>query len=638
MAKVVVGAEVKVTTGAAEQSVGNIRKQLKEANAELIRMRDQFGETSDQAIEAAKRVAQLKDTIEGAQEAAALFDPGKRFQAFSTAASQVAAGFSAVQGAMALAGTESEDLQKQLLKVQGAIALSQGLSELKDLGKSYEQLKIVAVDAFKSIRAAISSTGIGLLVVALGTIVAYWDDIKEAVTGVNEETKDLATTSAALAKTERDKLADLDSQDAILKLQGKSEKEILQIKINQIDAAIEKTKIELEASKRLAKEQYDAEVRNKAILKGILDFSAGGLNIILKGVDAIGSVFGKDFGLSGKLNNYLSGLVFDPEETKAKGDAAVAEIDKTLKDLTNRRAQFQLNINDIDKKSAEDAKKQRDDRAAALAQEQADFEEWQQQQIDAYNATLDAEAEARKKAQEQEQADFDEYQQEQIDKWNEALDAEAEARKTKQDELRQQLIAEGRTPLQILENELAERLKLVQGNAELELAVTQDFEQRKTALVQAETQQRLSIVSGILGQAADLLGKQTAAGKALAIAEATINTYTGATAALRSKVPFPEPVATGIRIAQAGLIIANGLKAIKNIAATKVPGGASGGVPSAALSAPSAPVTPQAQTTTINQAQVNQIGNAAARAFVLETDIANNTERVRRINRAARIN
>ncbi len=68
-----------------------------------------------------------------------MFDPGKRFSAFANAANQVAAGFSAVQGALALAGTESKDLEKTLVKVQGAVALSQGLSQLKDLGKAYDE-------------------------------------------------------------------------------------------------------------------------------------------------------------------------------------------------------------------------------------------------------------------------------------------------------------------------------------------------------------------------------------------------------------------------------------------------------------------------------------------------------------------
>lgn len=85
-----------------------------------------------------------------------------------------------------------------------------------------------------------------------------------------------------------------------------------------------------------------------------------------------------------------------------------------------------------------------------------------------------------------------------------------------------------------------------------------------------------------------------------------------------------------------------GFKAVRDIIKTPVPGGKGGGVsasvPSAgAAVAQAAPVLPQAQTTRIDQAQINQIGNAAVRSYVLETDVANNQERRIRIERAARI-
>jgi hypothetical protein len=51
-----------------------------------------------------------------------------------------------------------------------------------------------------------------------------------------------------------------------------------------------------------------------------------------------------------------------------------------------------------------------------------------------------------------------------------------------------------------------------------------------------------------------------------------------------------------------------------------------------------APLSPSFQATTLNQAQVNQIGNVAARAYVVESDISGNQERITRLNRAARIN
>lgn len=78
MAKVIIGAEVKVDgLDKAGQSVGTLKKQIKDATNELHTMAATFGETSTQALEAAKKVALLKDRVQDAAETAALFDPGK---------------------------------------------------------------------------------------------------------------------------------------------------------------------------------------------------------------------------------------------------------------------------------------------------------------------------------------------------------------------------------------------------------------------------------------------------------------------------------------------------------------------------------------------------------------------------------
>jgi hypothetical protein len=47
-------------------------------------MQKQFGETSDEAVKAAKRVAELKDRIGDAQKLTAAFDPDRKFQAVAT--------------------------------------------------------------------------------------------------------------------------------------------------------------------------------------------------------------------------------------------------------------------------------------------------------------------------------------------------------------------------------------------------------------------------------------------------------------------------------------------------------------------------------------------------------------------------
>jgi hypothetical protein len=140
-----------------------------------------------------------------------------------------------------------------------------------------------------------------------------------------------------------------------------------------------------------------------------------------------------------------------------------------------------------------------------------------------------------------------------------------------------------------------------------------------------------------------IIGEQTKAGKALGVASALINTYMGASEVLRAKSVLPEPFGTIQKIASVAAIIATGMRAVKSITAVQVPNvqGSSGGggsIPSIPTMNVSAPLAAQAATTTLNQGQINQIGNVAARAYVVESDISGNQERVIRLNRAARIN
>ena len=148
---------------------------------------------------------------------------------------------------------------------------------------------------------------------------------------------------------------------------------------------------------------------------------------------------------------------------------------------------------------------------------------------------------------------------------------------------------------------------------------------------------RLNDVANTTAKLGEILGQQTIAGKALGIATATINTYQGATEALKEKSTLPQPFSTIQRIVSAAAIIAAGIKTVKSIASVKVPGGGGGAVPSMPSLNVSAPLASQAQTTTLNQGQVNQIGNVASRSYVVESDITNSQERANRLNRAATI-
>lgn len=174
------------------ESVGNLKSELRKAQAEVTMLAEKFGATSQEAINAAKKAAELKDAIADAKDLTDAFNPDAKFNALSNSIGGVLNGFQAFEGALGLVGVESEDLQKTLLQVQSAMALSQGIQGLLEAKDSFKQLGAVAMDALKGIRTGLLLTGIGAFIVALGVVVAYWDDIKKAVGGVSEEEKKLA--------------------------------------------------------------------------------------------------------------------------------------------------------------------------------------------------------------------------------------------------------------------------------------------------------------------------------------------------------------------------------------------------------------------------------------------------------------
>jgi len=150
------------------------------------------------------------------------------------------------------------------------------------------------------------------------------------------------------------------------------------------------------------------------------------------------------------------------------------------------------------------------------------------------------------------------------------------------------------------------------------------------------TETKLGIISDALGTIAEAVGKNTIAGKALSIAQATVDTYAGANKALSTYPPPWGAIA-------AGTVILAGLLNVRKIIATKIPKPPGSSVSdTATASVPSsAPITPSAPLintrTQLDSVTIQQLGSATNRAYVLESDITNNQERIRRINRAARL-
>jgi len=93
------------------------------------------------------------------------------------------------------------------------------------------------------------------------------------------------------------------------------------------------------------------------------------------------------------------------------------------------------------------------------------------------------------------------------------------------------------------------------------------------------SKEKLKVGMDSLNQAAQAFGEESAVGKAAAIANATIQTYESATASYKSLAGIPI-VGPALGAAAAGAAIASGIANVKQITATKTPGGKSVGAPS----------------------------------------------------------
>jgi len=159
-----------------------------------------------------------------------------------------------------------------------------------------------------------------------------------------------------------------------------------------------------------------------------------------------------------------------------------------------------------------------------------------------------------------------------------------------------------------------------------------------------QTQKSLIISQG-LSNLSNILGKESAVGKAAAIASATISTYQSATDSYKSLSGIPV-VGPALGFAAAGVAIASGIANVKKIASTKLPQGGGGSAPSISSNVGSTPSIPSAPPSfnVVGQSDTNQLADAIGsqskqptKAYVVSSDVTNAQEMDRNIISGASI-
>lgn len=153
--------------------------------------------------------------------------------------------------------------------------------------------------------------------------------------------------------------------------------------------------------------------------------------------------------------------------------------------------------------------------------------------------------------------------------------------------------------------------------------------------------QKKQITLDALGTVAQILGENSRAGKAAAIAQAVINSYLGFTEVLKTPTTVPEPFGSIQKGISAAAILASGLATVKKIVATKTPGGGGGSAPSDSAG-PRGAVAPAFNV--VGASPENQLAQAIGqqqkqptRAYVVSDDVTNAQALDRKIVKGASI-
>ena len=212
-----------------DQQFDALNKEIKESPVNIRAMNKQIqqyqaialeaGRTSPLGKQAIQKAAALKDKyIDIQNEVNRLANDGVKLKAVLDIGSTMVAGFAGFQGVMALAGGESEELRETMVKLQGAMSLLMAVETLRKNLEKESTIVLVAKNtaekagliltkattvaqkalglstdsttkSFKLMRGALIATGIGALVVLIGTLIAKWDDITAALSSATSEQK-----------------------------------------------------------------------------------------------------------------------------------------------------------------------------------------------------------------------------------------------------------------------------------------------------------------------------------------------------------------------------------------------------------------------------------------------------------------
>lgn len=454
------------------------------------------------------------------------------------------------------------------------------------------------ISALGSLGKAILMNPILLLAAVIIAVIMNFEKLKniipglnEAMTGVSDEMTAALETSKKMSAEAQKQLDSTLASESSLKLQGMSEKEILQLKIAQTKERIKGLEAEIEAQKVINVAQFETAKKNKEILKGIIQFLTVPLQLLLYTIDEVGKTLGQDFGLQNLVNDWTANLIFDPQEVQNEGLKVIEEQEKTLEALKNSRDSYVLSVQAIDKAAA-------DKRKSDKEKEDADKNK-------------------------SDEAYFD-YSRKELNKFLE------EKNKSELDSL----VTNIKTTEPVLKQWHATQLKLTKEQVEADKAMQQERFKSQLQMASDALGSLMALNDAFQNGSEKSAKRAFQINKALSLAQAIMNTYQ----AVNAQLAVPQSAITGTTYIKAGISLAAGLANVAKIAKTQFQstssgggGGASGGGGGGSLGSGGGGGSMTSVTPSFNPLNTSFLNNrpsqtGAVQAYVLSSNVSSAME------------
>ncbi len=570
----------------------------------------------------------------------------------------------AIEGARASFGLMGEQIMNLDFEglSQSLNLVSGNLARLKpeDISKGLKSMADAGVNAFRAIGKAILANpllAVAAVIVGIAMnfdkIIKFFPEFENALTGIDQKQREVAKNAQAQAEASKKAYDNSLLQENAMRLQGKSEKEILQFKMAGLETAIKSGKINLEIQEQQAKNQIEAGARNAQILekiiRGALELSVLSIRLLVAPIDIVLATankvaetlgFGKITAIN--LNDEITKLtemgskmasefLIDPvaqeKELKESLDKQRHEIAQMESDYKG----FQLSIKKIDDDAQKEKDKLAEDALKKAADELAAAKKLYQEMRDAEIAAEDAKYKAMQALQESA-----------IEKEiTAAIEASEELYKLAgEDAAAEALIAENLAK-QIADiqkkhadEEKAAREKQNEENAILaakELEDAKKLEEEKAALRMANIQSNFEM-AGLALDALSSLNQAAAKGdeasqrktfernKMIQKAQATIAMASG----IVQQLAVPQDQLTGMNFVKAAAVAAAGVANIVKINQTQFNGSGAGAGGNGDLNAPTGGAN--APAIDFSGAAMNNNAPGTTETYVLAGNVANALE------------